>query len=236
MVSENNIINLISNKLQHLKLLSRGAESELYLGEFFSYPAVFKLRRQKIYMDPVLDSKLRRIRIQKEARIIRHLYDSGVRVPKIYAFFPALFLIVIEYIRGERLKEYIENNSNSFPKILEKVKEAGRQLGLIHKNGIVHGDVTTSNFIVSDNNIYVIDFGLSEYSTLEEDRAVDLHLFKRAIYSTHADKAESLYSAFLEGYREQFRENAEKIIAKAEEISLRGRYVEERRTVWRNKD
>lgn len=31
----------------------------------------------------------------------------------------------------------------------------------LHQQGIIHGDLTTSNMILKDNKLYLIDFGLS---------------------------------------------------------------------------
>ena len=39
--------------------------------------------------------------------------------------------------------------------------------------------------IIKENKIYFIDFGLSFFSSRIEDRAVDLHLVKEALQSTH---------------------------------------------------
>ena len=34
----------------------------------------------------------------------------------------------------------------------------GKLVGTLHKNGIMHGSLTTSNFIFYKNQIYIIDF------------------------------------------------------------------------------
>ena len=214
------------------ELLSRGAESELYLGLFLGQRAVFKLRRRKKYMDPVLDRKIRRARTFKEARIIQ-AYKGRVATPRLFGFYPSLYLLVLEYIPGKRMKDIIEESSD--PKLITLLsRNAGYQLGLLHSSGIVHGDTTTSNFILYKDQLYVIDFGLSDFSKSVEDRAVDLHLFRRSTESTHAKYSDIMYSSFLEGYRESMGSIAEEIMEKAEEIKLRGRYIEERRTVWRD--
>ncbi len=59
-------------------------------------------------------------------------------------------------------------------------------VGIMHKNGIMHGDLTTSNFILSKNKVYVIDFGLSQKTIKSEDHAVDLSLIKEILNSAHA--------------------------------------------------
>ncbi len=211
------------------KLLKRGAESEIRLCKFMGLDSVFKLRLRKPYMHPRLDSMLRSLRTRREARVIRDAIEGGVSAPLLYAVFPSIGLIVMEYIRGPRLKDVIDEGVD---RVEEHAWEAGRQLGLLHRAGIVHGDPTTSNYIVGER-LVLIDYGLAEYTTSIEERAVDLHLFRRAVESTHARLAPTLYNAFLEGYRTVMGGEAYRVEERADEIRLRGRYVEERRrSVW----
>jgi len=63
----------------------------------------------------------------------------------------------------------------------------------MHKNGIMHGDLTTSNFILVKGKISVIDFGLALRTQKPEDHAVDLRLFKEILNSAHEDIASKLY-------------------------------------------
>ena len=74
----------------------------------------------------------------------------------------------------------------------------GETIGILHKNDIMHGDLTTSNLLYDDktNQIYVIDFGLSQKDCKIEDKAVDLYVLERAFTSTHPF-SESLVFQFL---------------------------------------
>lgn len=47
----------------------------------------------------------------------------------------------------------------------------------LHGIGIIHGDLTTSNMIYQNGEIYLIDFGLGALTATVEDKAVDLYLF-----------------------------------------------------------
>jgi len=62
-------------------------------------------------------------------------------------------------------------------KLVNICKKIGKLVGIMHKNGITHGDLTTSNFIESGNNIFIIDFGLANRTIKSDDHAVDLRLF-----------------------------------------------------------
>ena len=74
--------------------------------------------------------------------------------------------------------------------------------------------------IVKDE-IYFIDFGLSFTSTKEEDKAVDLHLLKRAIESKHYKVFEEAFEYIQKGYRSY--KDAASILARLKKVEARGR-------------
>lgn len=217
--------------VQNLRLLKRGAESEIRVGYFMGLPAVFKLRVAKPYMHPKLAAQLISQRTRKEAKVIAYALKNGIPAPSLLAVFTSIGLIVMEYVEGVTLKDYASRNPEG---AVEYSRVAGFILGRLHTIGVAHGDPTTSNYIVTPNgNLKLIDYGLSEFTEDIEDRAVDVHLYRRAVESTHASIADTMFKAFTEGYQEALGEEALKVIERAEEIRRRGRYVEERRrTVW----
>jgi len=109
-------------------------------------------------------------------------------------------------------------------------RHIGTLIGQLHTHGIVHGDLTTSNMILTPfNKIFLVDFGLGEYSEELEIRGVDLHLMKRALQSTHHKSAKQCFEAIMNGYAKTVgKETAAKVLGKIHEIEHRGRYVEER--------
>jgi Kae1-associated kinase Bud32 len=77
--------------------------------------------------------------------------------------------------------------------------------------------------IVTGDDLYIIDFGLGFFSQRTEDRAVDLHLLKEVLDSTHTDVAETAMEQILDAYREYY-ENADTVLERYAEIEQRGRY------------
>ncbi len=213
-----------------MRLIKQGAESYVLEGRFLGMRAVFKLRVPKLYMDRSLDSSLRFERTLKEAKVLITAFKAGVRVPRVYAVYPSVGLIVMEFVEGPTLKDIIDAGGPW----RGLVEEAGRQLGLLHRAGIVHGDSTTSNIVVREGDVYLIDFGLADFSLSPEDRAVDVHLFREAVASTHPAISEDLYRLFLKGYESGVGPQAARAVAeRVRAVEMRGRYVASRRTVWR---
>ncbi len=77
----------------------------------------------------------------------------------------------------------------------------GAAIGKMHDAEIIHGDLTTSNFMVQQpssevdgttssssgdsRTVVLIDFGLGMMKPTIEDKAVDLYVLERAFVSTH---------------------------------------------------
>ncbi len=208
-----------------LKLIAKGAEADLWFDpEWNGRRAIIKRRVQKRYRHPEIDRELRRLRTLREAEIIHRAKRAGVPTPVIYQVDPEEATMVMEYIEGRRLRDAVAELPPE--ERLRIFRLAGRQAGRLHKAGIIHGDLTTSNMILTSNRLVFVDFGLAELSTEEEKRGVDLHLMKRMLQSTHFEYAEELLEAFLEGYREEMGAEADGVFRRMEEIARRGRYVE----------
>ena len=111
-------------------------------------------------------------------------------------------------------------------KLVNACKKIGRLVGTMHKNGITHGDLTTSNFIISKGNIFIIDFCLASRTSKFDDHAVDLRLFKEILNSAHAEIFEKAWSNFLSGYKTSVgKERFAKVTSQVMVIESRGRYA-----------
>jgi TP53 regulating kinase-like protein len=209
-------------------LIKKGAEASLYLEEWHSRKVIMKRRLPKGYRIPELDVMIRSQRTIHEPHIIHKAKEAGVPTPTIFMVDVADANIVMEFVEGKQVKEVLDNVSKE--ERLNLCKLIGRMIGRLHNNGIIHGDLTTSNMILTPyGKVVFVDFGLSERSTELEPKGVDLHLMKRTFYSTHYKHAKESFKAVMEGYAESVgKEEAKKVTAKIREIEKRGRYVADR--------
>ena len=178
-----------------MKLLKKGAEADIYLTKWNNSSAILKVRKSKEYRNPILDSKIRKQRTIKESQILSEVKSLGISSPLVYYVNLRKSEIIMQEIPGIPVHDLPEL------KIIKISKEIGKLVGIMHKNGIMHGDLTTSNFILYKNKIYVIDFGLSQKTNKPEDHAVDLRLIKEILNSAHAKIMESSWNNFLSGYK-----------------------------------
>ncbi len=174
---------------------------------------VVKERKQKNYRHPEIDERIRKERTSKEKRIIKEARSAGVNVPSV----EELDATTLEFSRvdGELFRETIQDR----PEITE---ELGRNVAFLHGADIIHGDLTTSNIIVKESETVLIDFGLSQRSQRIEERAVDIHLFKQVLESSHPDVTEEAWNHFLEVYLNYGK--SEEVLERLEDVEKRGRY------------
>ena len=178
-----------------MKLIKKGAEGDLFLTKWNDQKAVLKARKQKNYRNLALDHRIRKQRTIRESEIISEVKSFGVSSPLVFFVDTKKCTILMQYVSGTLVNEL------SKPKLISVCKKIGKIVGLMHKNGIMHGDLTTSNFILSNGKIFVIDFGLAIRTKKPEDHAVDLRLFKEILNSAHASEMKKAWTNFLDGYR-----------------------------------
>ena len=129
--------------------------------------------------------------------------------------------IIMQEIPGKPVHDLPEST------IIKLSNNIGKLVGILHKNGVMHGDLTTSNFILFHNTVFVIDFGLSQISIKPEDHAVDLRLIKEILNSAHAKIMASSWKNFLNGYRSVVGyAYYTKITKLVSDIESRGRYAQ----------
>jgi len=193
------------------KIIGQGAEAILYKED----NTVLKDRISKDYRQANLDKSLRKARTRREAKVLTKLKEIGVPGPELLNMDDKNMQISMSFINGDKVRDILHKNH------IELSKEIGRKVAKLHANNIIHADLTTSNMIL-DNEIHLIDFGLSFFSTKEEDKAVDLHLLDRALESKHHDIYEECIKAVLEGYQEDYPD-AKIVLNRLEKVQLRGR-------------
>lgn len=200
----------IKEKEKIKKEIVRGAEAVIKReGE-----EIVKTRVEKGYRVEALDENIRRERTKNEAKIIHQARRAGVPTPIINEISLENNEIRMEFIDGKLLRNHISEELSC---------KVGELVGILHSNDIIHGDLTTSNLILSDGKIYLIDFGLSFFDQGIEAKGVDVHVFFQTLRSTY-DGAESLIKAFVDGYRKSFSK-WEEVLKRVEEIERRGRYL-----------
>jgi Kae1-associated kinase Bud32 len=198
-----------------------GAEARLDLVDWYGKPAIRKSRIPKAYRIEQLDKILRARRTKEEVEILRAAKLAGVDCPEVYFADPETSEIIMEFVPGLLLKEIRDSNAAVFRRV-------GQYSGKLHSKGIIHGDLTTKNMILSRDRLMFIDFGLAFFSDRIEDKAEDLHLLKLVLKTESSlRRAMSNFDATLEGYSDIAGENQmSDVKSQIAKIELRGRYAQ----------
>ncbi|KAE8354696.1 EKC/KEOPS complex subunit bud32 [Aspergillus coremiiformis] len=238
-------------------LLTQGAEAHIYKTTHLTptTPAALKVRPSKPYRHPILDRRLTRQRILQEARCLVKLVREGVSVPAVFALDwegqsgDGAWLLM-EWIEGvvvrvvfERWEAFMKAGGEGLrgerwraeeEKVRGLMRGIGAVVGGLHRAGVIHGDLTTSNLILRsgvegerereremEGEVVLIDFGLAAQSSSEEDRAVDLYVLERAFGSTHP-RCEMFFGEVLVGYRDSYK-GAAVTLKRLQDVRMRGR-------------
>jgi TP53 regulating kinase and related kinases len=197
-------------------LIKRGAEADIYIVEWDYKKAISKIRLPKSYRHPELDSTIRKYRTIHEASFMSAAKSAGVITPFVHFVDPAKAEIIMEFIEGQNVKDRLT---------LDVCYKIGCYAALLHASNIIHGDLTTSNFVMNEKRLVLLDFGLSYYSERIEDMATDVRLIKEIFTSAHV-AIRKAFPCFVDGYASiAGRKNTEKILENVRNIEQRGRYA-----------
>ena len=193
-----------------MELIKQGAEAKLWKdGDI-----LIKERIKKNYRIDEIDIKLRKSRTKKEAKLLQKA--NMINVPGVISVDEDKMKINMEFLHGDVVKDVFDDLQRRVRNDL--CLDMGKQISELHKNSLIHGDQTTSNMILNNDKLFFFDFGLGFESIRIEDKAVDLHLLRKAFESKHHKHAEEAFSFVLKGY------NDKEVIDRLSTVSGRGRY------------
>lgn len=156
--------------------------------------------------------------------MMRASKEAGVPSPHLYYIDVGASTLVMEYVRGDRVKDIVgpsspEENAKVFGRL-------GREVAKLHRSGIMHGDLTTANVVRRNGILVFLDFGLSLHSSRVEDHAVDLRLIKETIVGAHSAVATVALQSLLDGYSAEAGPSRSKaVLRQLKNIERRGRYA-----------
>jgi tRNA A-37 threonylcarbamoyl transferase component Bud32 len=145
---------------------------------------------KKFQTDPLL-------RLGTEYRALRHLRALGLKTPEIEAVVLDGRLLVTRYVEGPSLAQIMKATLKGRPG--PEIREAGRQIALVHKTGACFGNIKPKNVIAADG-LWFTD--LEQFVFEKGDPAWDVVQFLcwglKGTGNAHA--AAAIAREFLEGY------------------------------------
>ena len=146
-------------------LLRQGAEARLHIGKFLGQKSIIKERFSKKYRHPQLDDRLTKERLKGEVRSLMRCKIANIRTPTIYHVDMKNGILVMEYLENAiTCREYIDSllqnpdleiNENK-AKLTNLSIQIGQILAIMHKNNVIHGDLTTSNMLIEQVSLLIV--------------------------------------------------------------------------------
>jgi Kae1-associated kinase Bud32 len=210
------------------KLIQQGAEAKIFLEK--DKNLIIKNRIPKSYRIPELDKKIRKRRTKAETKLLTKASEI-IHSSKPEKYSEKEFdKIKMKFIDGKKLSEHLDKFTLKDQKEIMKI--IGESIATLHREEIIHGDLTTSNMILvssshgnRDFQIHFIDFGLGYISRKIEDKAVDLHLLKQALEAKHFKNWEELFEQLSKSYEKTLgKEESKKVFERIRAVEKRGRY------------
>ncbi|MGY6528586.1 MAG: protein kinase domain-containing protein [Cyanobacterium sp.] len=161
-----NTTTLLNNRYQIIESIGRGGFGETFLAIDTHSPShkrcVIKQLKPIINESSIPDWMYDRF--EQEARILEHVGDEQIQVPRLHAYFceDKNFYLVQEWVEGITLTKKVQEEGKIPPEEVEQfLLKILPVLGYIHKENIVHRDVKPDNIIIraKDNLPVLIDFG-----------------------------------------------------------------------------
>ena len=157
-------------------------DTDLDIMHFFAGRVNQFVRRSRVYNFPAIISEFERsikmeIDYKYESSNISHLKndfknDRTVYVPQVYNRYTTSKVLTMEYIRGKKVSEIMENPEGYDPKLIAK-RGLDSYIKQILFNGFFHADPHQGNIMIMPNNVICyIDMG--SMGVMDEDFRNDL--------------------------------------------------------------
>ena len=163
---------ILADRYELKELIGQGGMADVYLAydDILKREVAVKILRSSLTGDPICITRFHREARAAAAlchRNIVEIYDVGEE--------DDLYYIVMEYVRGQTLKELInKRGALHYVEAVDIMKQVVSATALAHSMGIVHRDLKPQNILVTDSGIVKIaDFGIASIQSLSQVTQTD---------------------------------------------------------------
>lgn len=163
---------ILADRYELKELIGQGGMADVYLAydDILKREVAVKILRSSLTGDPIYITRFHREARAAAAlchRNIVEIYDVGEE--------DDLYYIVMEYVRGQTLKELInKRGALHYVEAVDIMKQVVSAIALAHSMGIVHRDLKPQNILVTDSGIVKIaDFGIASIQSLSQVTQTD---------------------------------------------------------------
>lgn len=134
---------------------------------FLNQPVVLKTLKPNptVSMDFV---QLRQRFLEEARRFVQCQHSNLVRVVDLFEESGVPF-VVMDYVPGESLAEVVQpRNPISEAKAIQYIRQIGSAIAVVHRQGLIHGDIKPQNIIRPSgmDSVILVDYGISHRAAL----------------------------------------------------------------------
>lgn len=134
---------------------------------FLNQPVVLKTLKPNPSI-PMDFGQLRQRFLEEARRFAQCQHSNLVRVVDLFEESGVPF-VVMDYVPGESLAEVVQSR-HPMPeaKAIQYIRQIGSAIAVIHRQGLIHGDIKPKNIIrpVSTDSVVLVDYGISHRAAL----------------------------------------------------------------------
>ncbi|HEU5050827.1 MAG TPA: serine/threonine-protein kinase, partial [Gemmatimonadales bacterium] len=144
---------------QIVRPIGRGGMATVYLAQDLKHDRPIAIK----VLHPELAARLGPERFQREIRIAAQLqhphilpvYDSGADAGVLWFTMP--------YVEGETLRQRLQRaGALPIPEAVHMLGCLARALAYAHRRGVIHRDLKPENVLISQDNVFLADFGIAK--------------------------------------------------------------------------
>lgn len=155
---------ILGNRYEIIEKIGGGGMSNVYKAKcnVLNRFVAIKILRDELTQDPEFVDKFKQESLSAASLThpnIVNIYDTGIEED--------IYYIVMEYVKGETLKNYIKRKDRLSEQEAVKIsRQVAEALKHAHTNNIVHRDIKPHNILLTeDGTAKVTDFGIARAST-----------------------------------------------------------------------
>ena len=149
-----------------IKKIGSGGMGDVYLAEHEVLETTVAIK--SLHANLVTDESFKK-RFRTEAKVHAKLdHPNIVKLIDFQERQDGLF-IIMEYVEGKQLDDYIHNDSGPIPEkeLLSLFAQIVDAISHAHAKGLVHRDIKPANVIIFNGKIKVLDFGIAKEASTE---------------------------------------------------------------------